>query len=89
MNEKAKEKVCILAVCETPYSFDKDGKHLEGVSYKAVLAYYTEGKTNPRAVEVVKMPNDAETIKKAVDARGKYFSGCCMFDRFGRFVGIG
>ena len=88
MNETAKEKICILAVVETPYAFDKDGKHYEGTSYKAVIGYYTEGRTNPRSVEVVKMPNDAETIKKAVEARGKYYGGCCMFDRFGRFVGI-
>ena len=87
--ENQKEKVCILAVVESPYAFDKDGKHLEGVSYKAVLAYYPAGKKNPRAVEVVKMPNDKETVEKALNARGQYFDGVCMFDRFGRFVGIG
>ena len=86
--DNMKEKVCILAVCETPYSFDKDGKHMEGVSYKAVLAYYPAGKKNPRSVEVVKMPCDAQTVQKAIDARGQYFDGVCMFDRFGRFVGI-
>lgn len=83
-----KEKICVLAVCETPYAFDKDGKHMEGVSFKAVIAYYVNGAKNPRRVEVVKMPNDKTIIDKAIAARGQYFDGAILFDRFGRFVGI-
>lgn len=82
------EKICILAVCASPYAFDKDGKHMEGMSYKAVIGYYATGEKLPRHVEIVKMPADKATIDKALDARGKYFDGVCMFDRFGRFLGI-
>lgn len=87
-NAPEKEKICVLAVCEQPYDFtDKDGKHHEGISYKAVIAYYPAGKKNPRTVEICKI--DPKCLDKILGCRGQYFDGVCLFDKYGRFFGIG
>lgn len=86
--------ISILTVARIPYSFDQaqqDGtsKHFEGVSHRAYIAHYRAGQKLPYMVEYAKMPAESKVIDNAVQNIGKTFSnGVCLYDRFGRFVGI-
>lgn len=86
--------IAILTVARIPYSFDQqqpDGtvKHLEGISHRAYIAHYKAGQKLPYAVEYSKMPNDSKVIENAIQNINKtYTGGVCLYDRFGRFVGI-
>lgn len=83
-----KNEVKILAVAARPYEFeDKDGNTRSGVSYKVALAVYEGGQDDAKSFEIAKI--DARDIEKMRGMVGRRISGRVLYDRFGKFAGIG
>lgn len=82
------EELQIVAVCRDEYDFtSKDSKHLSGTSHKVCIAYYRGGAEVPFRLEIIKTTESE--YKKAAAAVGKRCRGSVLYDRFGRFAGIG
>lgn len=81
------EKIMICMVSASPYDFtDEKGVHREGISYKVFLAHFRGGAKFPHFVEIAKTTK--EEAERAHENIGKIFTGCVLYDRFGRFCGI-
>lgn len=82
------EEICVIAVARDDYDFTaKDGKHLSGTSHKVCIAYYRGGADVPFRLEIIKTTE--KEYKQAATAVGKRCRGSVLYDRFGRFAGIG
>lgn len=81
------EEITIVAVVRDSYDFDKEGKHYTGTSHKVVLAYFHGGTEIPFRCEIVKTTQEA--FEKARASVGKRLRGSVLYDRFGKFAGIG
>lgn len=77
----------LTAITKKPYSFEKDGKKLEGYSYKAVLLEF-DGDRFPLSVEVAKIASDIAESKEVLCLVGKKINANPVYDRFGRFSGF-
>lgn len=83
-----KDEVRVLAVAARPYEFeDKDGNTRSGISYKVAIAVYEGGQDDAKNFEIAKI--DPRDVEKVRGMAGRRVAGRVLYDRFGRFAGIG
>lgn len=83
-----KDEVCILGIAARPYDFqDKDGNTHSGISYKIAIAVYEGGAKDAKSFEIAKI--DSRDVEKVRGMVGRRTCGRVLYDRFGRFAGIG
>lgn len=82
------DEICIVAVSRDNYDFNTpDGKHLTGTAHRVCVAYYRGGTEIPFRLEILK--TSASEFEKARSAVGKRCRGIVLYDKYGRFAGIG
>lgn len=82
------DEICVVSVSRDNYDFNTaDGKHLSGTAHKVCIAYYHGGAEIPYRLEILK--TSAEEFEKARTAIGKRCRGYVLYDKYGRFAGVG
>lgn len=82
------DEICVVSVSRDNYDFNTtDGKHLSGTAHKVCIAYYHGGAEIPFRLEILK--TSAAEFEKARSAVGKRMRGYVLYDKYGRFAGIG